>query len=131
MAWWDCSWRRGWGELEIIKGSIWKRLHYGPFFLPNHWEELTGSPEEGPTCSDCQFKAIICLMRPPDMMPGSWTIRAELVLTRTNTTGGVEHHSDWSTSQKQTTCGARHWAVSWNLRDNYSDSEGTLDWDLI
>lgn len=79
VSWWDCSWRRGWGELEFIKGSIWKLLHYGSFLLPNHWEELTGSPEEGPTCSDCQFRAIICLMRPPDMMPRSWTIRAELV----------------------------------------------------
>lgn len=53
-------------------------LHYGFFPLPNHQEKLTGSPEEGPSCSDCQFGAIICLMRPPDMMLRSWTIRAEL-----------------------------------------------------
>lgn len=27
------------------------------------------------TCTDCQFKAIICLMRPPDMTLRSGTIR--------------------------------------------------------
>lgn len=60
-------------------GSIWKLLHYWPFLPPIHREELTGSLEEGPTCSDCQFRAIICLMRPLDMMLRSWTIRTELV----------------------------------------------------
>lgn len=65
-------------ELSLL-GSIWKMLHYWPFSLPNHRQELKSSLEEGPTCSDCQFSAIICLMRPPDMMPRSWTIRAELV----------------------------------------------------
>lgn len=81
----DCCWSRGKEELEFIKGSIWKLLHCGPFWLPNHQEKLTGSPEEGPSCADCQFMAIICLMRPPDMMPCSWTIRAELEAAGTPT----------------------------------------------
>lgn len=45
---------------------------------------------------------------------------------QTNATGRVEHHSDWGTLQEQTTCGTRHWGVSWNSRNHYSDSDETL-----